>query len=1423
MKKLLTLTKKILVSILIFLPYILYSQIPEITFDKFRISQGTQPQDISNMCQDNYGFLWIGSDNGVDKFDGYVFLNYRSSETDKNSLCNNAVGHIFFDSFNTLWVASQEGLNRFSIADENFTHYFHTPNDKNSIGDNLISPFYEDKNRTLWVGTYGGVSRFNREANSFTTFSHDPANPNSLSHNTVSSIYMDRSGNMWIGTWGGGLNKFNPQTGKWTCYRHDPNNPKSISHDFIRKVFEDKSGHFWIGTTGGGFNEFNPKSETFTTYKHDPKNPASLSDNFITSMMEDDYGNIWLGTFNAGLNIFNVKTKEFTHIRFDQNNPNSIISDCVTSIYRDRSGIIFVGTSRGINQIRFLKNTFRFHTPSNGTSEKALNDRDIRSICEDHEGNLWIGTYRGGLNKLDRKTGRYTYYTFQMEESLMSDRIEINGIIEDSEGNLWLSTVGSGLIKFYRDGSIKNFSTNIFNTSNNFKSTYLFQDRRGILWIGYPNGVISKFDPKTEKFSHIKLGESQLDKQYIDEINYIIEDKNENKWIALRHKGLCKIDAKTGEVQQIRSEMGNKNSLSDNDVKALCLSDDDILWIGTTNGFNRFDLKTGEFKHYFVKDGLPDIIIRSITMDNKGILWLGTHKGLSRFDPVTERFNNYDERDGVFIGQFSTNSYYSKRTGNMYLCGYNGFMEFNPDSIRIDTIKPKVYITGIEIHGQKVSVGQKILGSVLLEKSILLTDKLELNHRQNNFAVHFISLHYKMPDRNQCAYKLEGYDQDWHTSVDNRIAKYMNLPSGTYTFRVKGSNSDGYWNEIGDSLAITVYPPWWKSWWMFIVYILASVVGILLYIHRRTEKHKKDKIILQRLVEQRTEEVASQNVQLAEQTEKLKEMSQMRSRFYTYLSHEFRTPLTMIMGPLQQILSGSFSGDLRNLHKIMLRNTKRLLHLIDELLDLSKLERGSMELKASFNKVNPFIKRIVLSFEIISEQKSIKLSFIESKQDIKCYFDRDKLEKVIYNLISNAIKYTPDHGEISVTVDSDDTNSELSTSKAEKYNEGWVKIIVKDNGIGIREEHLPYIFEQFYQDKSSAFPSKKGWGIGLALVKELIELHHGKIHVKSIIGKGTEFSILLPLGKHHLSKDEIIEKDYFEFIKSVDTSKESIDSDQTSSDLIEVKDLLLDEVTGSEESEYKDAGRFKRYTILIVEDQQDIRQYVHQLLQKDYLVIEATNGKEGIEKTFTSMPDLIVSDIMMPILDGYELCRRLKTDIITCHIPIILLTAKTSDVGKIEGLEKGADDYLIKPFNPVELKKRIENLIELRQQLQRKYRQEVLLNPNVVIAKSMDERFLEKIRSIIESNISSPDLTVEKLYTELGISRSNFHSKFRALTGQSANQYIRTYRLKRALQLIEQHAGNIAQIAYDVGFTSTSYFTKCFKYEFGKIPSDYIT
>jgi signal transduction histidine kinase/AraC-like DNA-binding protein len=849
--------------------------------------------------------------------------------------------------------------------------------------------------------------------------------------------------------------------------------------------------------------------------------------------------------------------------------------------------------------------------------------------------------------------------------------------------------------------------------------------------------------------------------------------------------GLNKLDKKEEKFYRYKYNPNNPNSLSINHVSTIYPAKNGVLWVGTEGGgLNKLVPGDNEespptFIHYKEKDGLSSNIINGLLEDNHHNLWISTHNGLSKFNPdavddngvaLPSAFKNYYVQDG-FQDNTYLGAHFKNSKGEMFFGGINGFNVFYPDSLKENLTIPDVVITDFKVLNEDYK----------LDTSITEINQIVLSYNENFLSFDFAVLDYTAPQKNNYAYKLDGLDKDWNY-VDNRnFAHYTNLSSGEYTFRVKGSNNDGVWNEEGASIKIIILPPLWNTWWAYSLYLL-FVLGLLYSIRRyelnRTHLKNQHKLDEVKLKEQ-------------EKTDK------MKSRFFANISHEFRTPLTLIFGPAEDVLEKTKEPDTKQSVGNIKRNASKLYSLVNQLLDLSKLEAGKMNLETSEQNVIPLLKGLVLSFTSLAERKKITLKFNTIEKNLNVYIDKDKVEKIITNLLSNAFKFTPEGGKVDFTV--------------EKLIKD-VEIRITDTGVGIPKERIDNIFDRFYQVDGSHTRENEGTGIGLALAKELVELHKGKIQVESKVGEGSTFTILLPLGKEHLKAEEIVEKEIGEETTKTIEETELIPETEKSEEKDDI-DLLLE--TGLS------ADQAGKPLLLIVEDNSDVRNYIISHLEKDYGIQEAIDGEDGFNKSIAQIPDLIVSDVMMPKMDGFELCERLKTDERTSHIPVILLTAKATSKDKIEGYETGADDYIMKPFDAKELKVRIKNLIDQRKKLRDHFLKEGIFNLDNKNIISIDKKFLEKVVKIINEHLSDSLFGVESFASELAIGRTSLHKKVVALVGEPPGELIKRIRLSKAGMLLKNKTGNISEIALEVGFNNPAYFSECFKKQFGVTPSQY--
>ena len=1365
-------------------------------FENLSVEQGLSQSSVLSICQDSMGFLWIGTEDGLNKYDGYKFTVYKNTPNDPTSLGDNRVNAIIEDRIGNLWIGtSGGGLNMLDRKSGKFHRYKNILSDSNSLSNNVVLSICEDISGILWIGTMGGgLNKFNPDTELFNNFLHSKSDKNSISHNIVYAIIEDSYHILWIGTWGG-LNKYIRLKNKFIRYEHNPSDLKSLSENKVFSIFEDKSKVLWVGTWGGGLNMFNRDDENFTRY-HDHTKNLNNNNEVTTAMLEDPYGDFWIGTFGDGIYLLDERRNYIGEFYNNPDNASSLSNNRIYRIVGDRiSDIIWVGTvGGGLNKIDRRKGRFNHYTHQYN-NPNSLSDKGVFAFCEDNSGLIWIGTYGGGLNCFERKSNQFKHYKNNpTDPNSLSDN-RVSSILERKSGELWIGTFAGGMNKFEKkNNTFIRFihNENDPNTLSDDKISVLFEDSFGTLWIGTVAGGLNRYDEINSKFISYKNDSNDLTTLSHNRIYSIFEDKSRTIWIGTFGGGLNKFNRITEDFTHYIYDPENVFSISNNKIYSIFEDKSGYLWIGTVGGgLNKFDRERDIFYHYREKDGLANDVIYGILEDDRGNLWLSTNRGLSRFNISEESFKNFDLRDGLQHDEFNQGAALKNRSGELFFGGINGFNIFHPDSIRDYTEKPDIVITDFQLLNKPVSIGFDTLWNrTILEKTISETKVIELNHNDNVFSIEFAALDFRNPEKNKYAYIMEGFNLDWtYTDAQRRFVTYTNLDPGEYIFRIKGSNADGIWNEEGASLKFIIHPPWWTTWWAYVLYLIVFIFAFVsstrFYLNRQRLKHQ---LMLEH-----------------DHAEKLEEMDHMKSRFFANISHEFRTPLTLILGPAENIVK-KISSDPVKEADLIARNSKRLLQLVNQLLDLSKLDSGKLKLKTSACNIVSFVRGISLSFESLSESKDIMLKIKSDKEFIEVYFDREKMIKVLTNLLSNAFKFSPEGERVLIAI-------------TEKENKS-VEIKIRNTGVGIPGVELPKLFDRFYQVDSSQTKEYEGSGIGLALTKELVELHHGTISVESNERSSgrkdsawTQFTINLPLGIMHLKNNEIVKPKIDQPVSEREERK--LLEHEIS---LEEEDYLSTKTLTESVSLHNEAS----ITILVVEDNYDMRGYIKESLSENYSIEEAINGEQGVRIAKKIIPDLIISDLMMPKMDGKELTRVLKNDEITSHIPIIILTAKSEQESRIEGLQTGADDYLTKPFDLKELQIRVDNLINIRKKLQEKFSKGEFLTrkPRAKKLKTIDEKFLGKVIEIIEENLSEEEFSIEHFSKEVGMSRHHLHKKLKAMVGKSPSQYVRSVRLHRAKEMIEEAEGNISEIAYNVGFSSPAYFSKCFKEEFGYPPSN---
>jgi len=1091
-----------IIFLLLFSSVSLTAQNNDIKFEHLSVDHGLSNNIVYRIIQDSRGFMWFATEDGLNKYDGYNFTVYRNDPDDSFSLSDNLIWTLqesHTGDKHVLWIGTKYGgLSRMDLETEKFTHFKNDPDDPQSLSNNWVVSICEDSFGDLWIGTNGGTNKFNRETEKFVRYQNDPKDPNSLSHNINSTIcesLIDGTSILWIGT-KAGLNKFDRKTGKFIRYQHDRYNFNSLSHNLIEYLYADSSGTLWITTNNGGLNKFNIHSEQFTRFEYDPNNKNGISSNMTGTILEDKIQGkkvLWVDSFN-GLNKLDLETEQFTHYKHNPDNPNSLSDNRLWTTYKDKTGIIWIGTyGGGLNKFDPGRLNFT-HLQQETGNLNSLSHNVITSITESEyygPNVFWIGTRDRGFNKYDRNTGSFTHYLHDPdnENSLINDLVYT--ILESSypeRNELWIGTV-NGLdkldLKTMKFTHYQNEDGDPYSISNNIIKS-IFEDNTGKLWIGTRNGGLNKFDRTSGKFHQKKYN--------IGETLAIFEDNTGTLWVGT-YRGLARYNRDTDDFTYHEHDPGDSTSLSNRSVLSMYEDKSFRLWIGTRDGLNLFNRVTNRFIRYKVINGLPNNVINGILEDDFGNLWLSTNHGLSKFNPEQNTFRNYDLLDGLQSNQFMTGAFCLSNNGEMFFGGVKGINVFYPESIRDNLHIPDVYLTDFKIFNKKVDVKTEMLkdrnGKYYLPKHISNISEITLSNKESVFSLEFAVLDYHSPQKNQYAYKMEGVDPDWvYTDASRRFATYTQLDPGEYIFRVKGSNNDDVWNEEGTSLKIIITPPWWRTTWAYAIYVF--FFALTLYALRTYDKKR------QRL----KHDLEIEHLH----TEKLEEVDRLKSRFFANISHEFRTPLTLILGPVEQMLSGEFKGNMNEQLKMIIRSGKRLLLLINQLLDLSKLESGKLKLRARETELISLTNGLVQAFESLAMGKNITLHYSSEMDSQAVYLDVDKYEKIINNLLSNAFKFTRENGNIEISVCTGEAFSDKYNRSA--LNSGWnaspqqfpdsdfVEIQITNTGPGIPADKIDKIFDRFYQIDDSYTKDEEGTGIGLALTKELVELHHGTIDVE---------------------------------------------------------------------------------------------------------------------------------------------------------------------------------------------------------------------------------------------------------------------------------------------------------------------------------------
>lgn len=1379
----------------------------DIYFEHITTHDGLSQNDVNTIYQDKQGFMWFGTHDGLNMYDGYNFTVYNLNEKKKNSINSNLIFTLTGDNKDNLWIGtSGNGLNLFNKSLEKFTHFTHDPEIPNSISSNTIKTVLKDSKNRLWIGTSAGLDILDLNkpitSNSFKDVSiNKKSTLGKIIKSKVLCIFEDQSNNIWIGCDNALLKVIEDKNGNVKHYEKI-----DIKIRTVKGIIEHNGKLFF-----GGNNALYSLNINDDTNK--PKQIWAKNSKYGISEILIYKDKLLAGTF-SGLILFDNSDhledpKYIKTISYDPSEKNGISKNTITSLFKDKTGIVWVGTNGGgIN--KFDPDRKQFKHIKNTSNPKSLSYDKIRSIYEDSNGALWIGTEGGSLNMLPKQTNENNFNNFKTFP-------KINNIFiteEIKKGNKKILLAGGGL-------NGVNFRQLDITDPNNIKQIHLdeFKDLKGSifsiledkdrnLWLGRYNKGLKRFliDRKTGTYRQDNIEFNPKDSTGIPSniIRNILEDKKGNMWLATSNglALLSKMEKTKSNPKFVvyKSNPNDKTSISHNYILELFESKKGDLWVGTFGGgLDKFipptDSTKARFKNYSKENGLPNNVIKGILEDDDFNLWISTNKGLSKFNPKKKTFMNYDMNDGLQDYEFQELARLKRRNGQLLFGGVNGFNVFKPDDIKNNDHEPETIITNLSISNKPVKIGKNVNGRVLLTKSLSNKTSINLFHNENNLSFEFAALHYGAPEKNKFAYKLIGFDKEWiHTDSKKRFATYTNLAPGKYVLKVKASNSDGLWDSSPFKIKIYIKPPFWLTDLAFFLYFLLILAMLLLY-RRYTiiSTSKKHSLELEHV-----------------EKEKNEELQRIKLEFFTNITHEFTTPLTLIKGPLNYLQKQGEKLDKNVIdaqYKLMQKNTDYLLRLISQLLDFRKMNQGKMRLVMRKSNIVQFIKEVSEPFQFLAQKSLIDFSIESTNEQLQTWFDHDTLEKIINNLLSNAFKFTPDSGKINIIVSEENTTSLVF--KNSPKNLKYVYIQVKDSGTGMDETKIESIFERFFSEKNKEKQNSKGMGIGLAFVKDIVELHQGEIKVISKHNEGTNFIVRLPIEKKaYLNKPEIT-------CKETSESDFHIRSSESDSLAISINDEIVDEKLNKKSNS-------DLPVLLVVDDNEDIRSFIQLSLGKKYNIYTAENGKEGLELASKLIPKVIISDIMMPVMDGIELCNNIKSKKETSHIPVILLTAKLSKENEIIGLKTGADAYIRKPFDVEILELKLDNILNFREELRNRFNLEITLQPKEITVTSVDERFLQQAMEVVEKHMTNTDFNVEMLIKEMGYSRTNLYTKFKEITGLSSSEFIRSIRLKRAVQLLEQSDLSVKEIMYMTGFSTASYFSKCFKKQFGVIPSEYV-
>ncbi|QNL47925.1 response regulator [Olivibacter sp. SDN3] len=1363
---------KMLFGVLICTPISILSQELPRSFKTYSAEDGLSSSTIYDILKDEFGFLWLATEDGLNRFDGTTFKSYRYDPQQAGGLRTNHVTALHEGGDGSLWIGTNGGALSFYDRSRDSIISYEVEIDHRDFST-AITAIASDNNGFVWVASYGGLYIIDAKTKHVVDRPAYNAVMNQLNGMNSLTLFYDSQERMWIGT-DEGLFLYTKDLTLNKHYRSS-NGIEGLADNEVMAIAEDSKKRMWIGTMNG-ISLFNPNGSHNRNFNTSTTN-GRISSNTIYALATDGDSGVWVGT-DEGLDILDISSFTSTHIRPNSREVHSLSSRSIRSILIDHAGIYWIGTFQGgLN--KYDKNLSHFVLKeSNPFDPSGLRAPVVTSFAE-HEGNAFVGTDGGGLHFYNRNLDLFEHIELESSTNDRPHDLNILAMTMTRNGKLWIGTYHDGLFGY---DPLKKV-TKRYHKGNNAKDLNhndvfcVKEDRQQRLWIGTNGGginILSKSGDQIEKYVHQSSNEGDPRQPSSNYIRALEEDSKGQMWVGTYGSGISVFNPETGRFVFYTKQ---NSALPSNYILAIKEDQAGNIWVGTEgNGVGLLKRGDTSFQTFSETDGLINSVVVNIVEDQSGKLWFSTNRGLTCYEASQEKFKSYSRQVGLQSGAFMRGAGICLADGALFFGGQKGMNYFHPENLKTNYNVPPVVLTDLMVNNKLVEPTTD--GPIKVP--LMLSSEVRLKYRQN-FAIAFEALNFTAPEQNNYMYRLEGFDKTWMPVGKEHSAYYTNLDPGTYTFHVKASNNDGIWNEDGTSITVFVAPPFWRTNFAYAMYILCFLGGGWYMRHRGIKKLRANFAVEQERL--RSKQLIEQERQEAEHLHRL---DRMKIKFLTNLSHEFRTPISLIMGPVDQLLTTIKDDGTSSQLTLIKRNARRLLNLVNQLLDFRKMEEQEVKLHCSRGNIVAFLEEVSDVFNDMALRKKLDYAFYSELETLDVVFDHDKIERILFNLLSNAFKFTPEGGTITIGLD----------EKAELSDDNYVSlfITVKDTGIGIPKQDQERIFDSFFQHDVGEVVLNQGTGIGLAIARTFAQMHGGRLDVSSELGKGSCFSLHLRL-KRAFGLPVFEASRLLGEMDTIDESASDLPATTNTSDLP---------------------------SLLIIEDDDDFRFYIKDNLKSSCQVFEASNGKEGWQRALFHHPDIIVCDVHMPIMNGLELVQKLKADRRTKHIPVILLTAAEAKNGLLCSLECGASDYITKPFDFAVLQAKVNSLLTLNQALKDTYSKQLSIEAPKAVIVCEKERFLKKVAAFIYENMGNTQLSVETLSAYLAISRASLYNRLLAYTGMTPVDFIRSAKLERAALLLEKSDMTVAEVAYETGFANPNYFTKVFKGKYQQTPSEFI-